>query len=73
MKIYLSIVLLIGFCFGQDNEIIYATLQDTTFKIRSNGLERDVIMPLASISDVSEDQTKFLFTVRTNDSYNPLI
>ena len=73
MKIYLSIVLLIGFSFGQDNEIIYATLQDTTFKIRSNGLERDVIMPLASISDVSEDQTKFLFTVRTNDSYNPLI
>jgi len=73
MKIYLSIVLLIGFCFGQDNEIIYATLQDTTFKIRLNGLERDVIMPLASISDVSEDQTKFLFTVRTNYSYNPLI
>ena len=32
MKMYLYIALLIGVCFGQENEIIYATLQDTTFK-----------------------------------------
>jgi len=79
LKLFLSLLILTGLLFGQDEEMIYSTLIDTNyehgpfewttavykFTTEDSNIEY-VIPPISEIKDISEDGTKIIFTA--NDS-----